>query len=111
MPEKLHELQRRWLIEATRYNVLPIDDRGAERLNSDLAGRPMLIRGNTQIRSAPLIHSPNERGFTRAGLSCELTSIWSLQRRPTAMTAIVATAPGAPGVYPTGVSTEGVEFF
>jgi len=28
---------------------LPIDDRGAERLNSDLAGRPVLIRGNTQI--------------------------------------------------------------
>ena len=27
MPEKLHELQRLWLIEATRYNVLPIDDR------------------------------------------------------------------------------------
>jgi hypothetical protein len=52
MPEKLHELQRRWLIEATRYNVLPIDDRGAERLNSDLAGRPMLIRGTP--RSDPL---------------------------------------------------------
>jgi arylsulfatase A-like enzyme len=49
MPEELHELQRLWLIEATHYNVLPIDDRGAERLNSDLAGRPVLIRGNTQI--------------------------------------------------------------
>ena len=24
MPEKLHELQRLWLIEATRYNVLPL---------------------------------------------------------------------------------------
>ena len=32
MPEKLAELQRLWLIEATKYNVLPIDDRGAERL-------------------------------------------------------------------------------
>jgi arylsulfatase A-like enzyme len=49
MPEKLHELQRLWLIEATRYNVLPLDDRVAERLNPDLAGRPVLIRGNTQI--------------------------------------------------------------
>src|SRR5215813_827681 len=49
MPEKLHELQRLWLIEATRYNVLPIDDRGAERFNSDLAGRPVLIKGNTQL--------------------------------------------------------------
>jgi arylsulfatase A-like enzyme len=49
MPEKLHELQRLWLIEATRYDVLPLDDRGAERLNPDLAGRPVLIRGNSQI--------------------------------------------------------------
>ena len=49
MPEKLHELQRLWLIEATRYDVLPLDDRGAERFNSDLAGRPVLIRGNSQI--------------------------------------------------------------
>jgi arylsulfatase A-like enzyme len=49
MPDKLHELQRLWLIEATRYDVLPLDDRVAERLNPDLAGRPMLIRGNSQI--------------------------------------------------------------
>jgi arylsulfatase A-like enzyme len=49
MPEKLHELQRLWLIEATKYNVLPLDDRGIERANSDLAGRPVLIRGNSQI--------------------------------------------------------------
>jgi len=39
MPEKLHELQQLWLIEATRYNVLPIDDRTAERFNPDTAGR------------------------------------------------------------------------
>jgi arylsulfatase A-like enzyme len=49
MPEKLHELQRLWLIEAARYNVLPLDDRTAERLNPDIAGRPQLVRGNTQV--------------------------------------------------------------
>jgi arylsulfatase A-like enzyme len=49
MPDKLHHLQRLWLIEATRYNVLPIDDRVAERMNPDLAGRPVLIKGKTQI--------------------------------------------------------------
>src|SRR5260221_5131280 len=49
MPEKLHELQRLWLIEAIRYNVLPRDDRRAERANSDLARRPVLIKGNSQI--------------------------------------------------------------
>jgi arylsulfatase A-like enzyme len=48
-PEKLAELQRLFLIEATRYNVLPLDDRRAERFNSDLAGRPQLIRGQSQI--------------------------------------------------------------
>jgi len=49
MPEKLHELQRLWLIEATRYNVLPMDDDLARRMNSDTAGRPVLIKGKTQI--------------------------------------------------------------
>ena len=48
-PEKLHELQRLWLIEAVKYNVLPLDDRFAERANPDLAGRPQLIKGNRQI--------------------------------------------------------------
>jgi arylsulfatase A-like enzyme len=49
MPEKLHELQRLWLIEAVRYNVLPMDDDLARRLNSDTAGRPVLIKGTSQI--------------------------------------------------------------
>jgi arylsulfatase A-like enzyme len=49
MPEKLHELQRLWLIEATKYNVLPIDDRRVERFNPDLAGRPQLVKGNSQL--------------------------------------------------------------
>jgi arylsulfatase len=49
MPEKLHELQRLWLIEATRYNVLPLDDNLGARLNADTAGRPVLIRGKSQV--------------------------------------------------------------
>jgi hypothetical protein len=48
-PDKLHELQRLWLIEATRYGVLPLDDRVAERLIPDVAGRPTLISGNRQL--------------------------------------------------------------
>ena len=47
-PDKLHELQRLFVIEATRNNVLPLDDRVGERLNPDLAGRPTLIKGNRQ---------------------------------------------------------------
>ena len=48
-PEMLAKLQRLWLIEATKYNVLPLDDRVSERLNPELAGRPTLIRGNSQL--------------------------------------------------------------
>jgi arylsulfatase A-like enzyme len=48
-PAKLHELQRQWLIEATRYNVLPLDDRAMERFNAELAGRPEIIHGKTQF--------------------------------------------------------------
>ena len=48
-PDKLLELQRLWLIEAVKYNVLPLDDRRIERFNSDIAGRPVLTRGKTQL--------------------------------------------------------------
>ena len=48
-PEMLAKLQRLWLIEAAKYDVLPLDDRGAERLDSETAGRPTLIRGSSQL--------------------------------------------------------------
>jgi arylsulfatase len=38
-----------FLIEAAKYNVLPLDDRRIERFNPDLAGRPNLIRGKSQL--------------------------------------------------------------
>ncbi len=49
MPDKLAELQRLFLIEAVKNNVLPLDDRRVERFNSDLAGRPTLVHGRSQI--------------------------------------------------------------
>ena len=49
MPEKLHELQRLWLIEAVKYNVLPMNDDLGKVMNADTAGRPVLIKGNSQI--------------------------------------------------------------
>jgi arylsulfatase len=48
-PAKLHELQRLFLLEASKYNVFPLDDRRVERFNADLAGRPQLIRGRSQL--------------------------------------------------------------
>jgi arylsulfatase len=49
LPEKLAELKRLWREEAARHNVLPLDDRRIERFNSDLAGRPLLVRGGSQL--------------------------------------------------------------
>jgi arylsulfatase A-like enzyme len=48
-PDKLRELQRLFLLEASRYNVFPLDDRRVERFNPDIAGRPQLIKGNRQL--------------------------------------------------------------
>ena len=48
-PDKLAELQKLFIAEARKYNVLPLDDRRVERFNSDLAGRPTLVQGNSQI--------------------------------------------------------------
>jgi arylsulfatase A-like enzyme len=41
-PQKLRELQDLWWSEAAKYNVLPLDWRAVERLNSELMGRPSL---------------------------------------------------------------------
>ena len=48
-PKRLRELQRLWLMEATRYKVLPLDDRMMEKMNPDTAGRPTLIKGKAQL--------------------------------------------------------------
>lgn len=48
LPDKLAELQRLFLIEACKYNVLPLDDRGFERVLPDVAGRPTLV-GDRQV--------------------------------------------------------------
>jgi arylsulfatase len=48
-PERLHELQRLFMIEAARHNVFPLDDRRIERFNSELAGRPELVHGDRQL--------------------------------------------------------------
>ena len=49
MPQKLHELQRLWLLEAGRYGVFPLDDRKAERFIPELVGRPSLVQGDSQV--------------------------------------------------------------
>jgi arylsulfatase A-like enzyme len=48
-PDTLRRLQQLFVLEASKYNVFPLDDRRVERFNPDLAGRPTLIRGNSQL--------------------------------------------------------------
>ncbi len=47
-PDRLHHLQRLFLLEAAQYGVFPLDDRAVERFDASIAGRPMLIRGTSQ---------------------------------------------------------------
>jgi arylsulfatase len=48
-PDKLAELRDLFMVEATKYHVLPIDDRTIERTNAALAGRPDLIGDRTSL--------------------------------------------------------------
>jgi arylsulfatase len=48
-PQKLRELQRLFLIEAVKYGALPLDDRRVERFLAELAGRPELVSGSSQL--------------------------------------------------------------
>ena len=82
-PQKLHELQRLFLIEAVKYNVLPLDDRQPERFNPDLAGRPELIKGNSQLL------------FAGMGRLTE-NVVLNLKNRSHTVTAEVVFAGGAP---------------
>jgi arylsulfatase len=50
-PKKLRELQDLWWSEAAKYNVLPLDDRMAERIDPTV--RPSLTKGRTKFTYYP----------------------------------------------------------
>jgi arylsulfatase A-like enzyme len=84
-PERLAALQRLWLIEAVKYNVVPLDDRSAERVEPSMAGRPTLIRGNSQLF------------FAGMGRLSE-NSVVSIKNKSFSVTAEVDVPDGADGV-------------
>jgi arylsulfatase A-like enzyme len=47
--ERLQELQELFVMEAARYNVLPMDDRGVERMDPERTGRPNIYRSRTSV--------------------------------------------------------------
>src|SRR5262245_26230840 len=73
-PDILHKLQQLWLIEAVKYNVLPLDDRFAERGDSEIAGRPELIAGNRQIVFGSLTRVPQLAMLNLANKSFAVTA-------------------------------------
>jgi arylsulfatase len=48
-PKKLAEMQKRFLTEATKYHVLPLDDRFLERISASAVGRPDVMEGRTRL--------------------------------------------------------------
>ena len=62
-PEKLAELQRLFLIEATKYNVLPLDDRVAER--ADARDRRAAHPGTGRPAAPVRRHGPSVRELGR----------------------------------------------
>jgi arylsulfatase len=72
-------------VEATRNNVLPLDDRAAERLDPVVAGRPALIKGNRQ------------RMYGGMGRLSE-SSVVSIKNASHAVTAEIDVSDGAQGV-------------
>jgi arylsulfatase len=62
-PAKLKELQALFLQEAEKHHVLPIDDRGIERTNPALAGRPDLMEGRTSLTLAEGMTGMSENVF------------------------------------------------
>ncbi len=100
MPEKLHQLQRLWLIEAVRYNVLPLDDRFIERANPDISGRPVLTRGNRQLLFGGMTRLPPFVGLNALNKSSALTA------------EVVVPEGGAEGViYAIGGRTGGISLY
>lgn len=84
-PEKLHELQRIWLIEAARHQVLPLDDRGIERVLDDASRRPQIVTGTSQI--------------VFNGMELNVHAVLDVKNRSHALTAnVVIPASGARGV-------------
>ena len=62
-PDKLKELQAIFMKEAIRNNVLPIDDRRAERFNPSIAGRPDLLGGRKTLTVYPGMTGMMENAF------------------------------------------------
>jgi arylsulfatase len=72
-PQKLRELQDLWWAEASKYNVLPLDWRGTERLNAELMGRPSLAGDRKTFT-----YYPGQIGLSNEAAPRILNKSWTL---------------------------------
>lgn len=71
-PQKLRELQDLFMADAAKYNVLPIDDRFAERL--DVTLRPNYFAGRNKVTFYPgMVRMPEGSGPKLVGVPFTLT--------------------------------------
>ena len=74
-PAKLKELQARFLEEAVKYSVLPLDDRSIERMDPQIAGRPDLMGARTSLTLYPGMTGMMENTFLNVkGRSVTITA-------------------------------------
>jgi arylsulfatase len=62
-PKKLKQMQDLFMEEAAKHRVLPIDDRGVERVNAAIAGRPDLMGERTSLTLSAGMDSMSENVF------------------------------------------------
>lgn len=74
-PEKLKELQDIFMKDASKYRVLPIDDRLLERIVASSAGRPDLMGERTSLTLSEGMDSMSENVFLNLkNRSCSITA-------------------------------------
>jgi arylsulfatase len=72
-PQKLRQLEDLWWTQAAKYNVLPLDWRGGERMNAEAMGRPSLI-GSRKT----LVYYPGTIGVPDAASPPMLNKSWTI---------------------------------
>jgi arylsulfatase len=97
-PQKLRELQDLWWVEASKYNVLPLDWRAVERLNAELMGRPSLAGNRKTYAYYPgQLALPNDAAPRILNKSWTLTA--DVEVPPAGAEGMIATHGGLVGGY------------
>ncbi|MGE3822399.1 MAG: arylsulfatase, partial [Isosphaeraceae bacterium] len=72
-PERLRAMRDLWWVEASKYEVLPLDWRGTQRMNSEAVGRPSLS-GNLKT----FTYYPGQVGLPDGASPRVLNKSWSI---------------------------------